>query len=195
MLTFGDSLMQSTATTIASLLPDMTVTDRSFGGSNPIQWISPNGVGISVADYLVEQLDALHPDAVVFEYAGNCRNPCLQGYGTAAFFAAWTSAVQELDRLATSRGVKTLWVLPPPRDELDVSSYATLADIYRSLGAPTVSWIEALTAFGTGRWVERLAFAPRGQDQRVIRVSSGIHLAPEGIRRAAVWTAAALRGL
>ena len=193
VLLLGDSLMQNNDE-IAAMLPGDTVTNAAIGASGLLTPVAgPTGTENAV-QYMQTEISMVHPDVVVIEYSGNCLGcapPLVPTYDSPDFFAAWRVQAQAETSVAESLGVKVLWVDPPPRGQGD-TAYATYGSIYDSMGTPTVSWVMPLTDQGNGTWCNWLS-EPNGT--WAIRQPDGLHFTPEGNRRTAVWTAAAIRGL
>ena len=200
----GDSLLFQAAPYVAGALAwyavDAPLTNRTAGG-----------VGL-LDDGFHERLAPILDDlpegsVVVYQYSGNCffgpGGGCPHVPGTAAFIDAWAASMRLTITAARERGLQPLWVISPRfgpavggHAETVVSiRNATLA-VAEEMDVAVVDWGGALHDV-YGGYQQLLWYADVFAEPawHAVRDPDGVHLAPDGARRAASWTAYAVARL
>ncbi len=196
VLLIGDSLLQQAASDIPGALAfdgvDATVVDVSRGGSG---LLDPG-----LREYAAAAMDEVPEGTiVVFEYSGNCFYSCPVLPGSPEFYTMWEQVMRDMIADAQERGLVPMWAKSPPfaGDPGHSQVVAHLADIDASvtyeLGIGMPDWWSALTD-ALGAYQHDLWYADLFSDPawHVVRQDDGVHLTPDGGRRAASWTAAAI---
>ena len=188
VLAIGDSILAEAHGYLVPLADGhgLEVTVRAVGGTAPCDWV----------ERLDTLLAAVEPDLVLFSFSGNAYTPCMAGGppGTESYYRAYSTAVAELNELASAAGSEVWWMEVPPFRDTDAERYRTqLNDLYRDSPhtagiVPTRDLFESASGdFATelGCWF------PWEQCPSVrVRADDGIHLdnarSPYGALRYAV---------
>jgi hypothetical protein len=196
VLLLGDSLLDQTAPYLPGALAwrgmSATIVDESYPGTG---LLDPGIVAV-----LEDKIDAFPAaDIVVIEFTGNCF-VCPVPYGSSEFFAQWSANLQAVFGYVLAQGKHAVLALPPPQRP-DLSSASVQLQLavqayFVTIGGAAVlaNWREALTDTA-GNYQQFLYYADPFADPAVhmIRRDDGVHLTDDGAKRAADWTAAALR--
>jgi hypothetical protein len=137
---------------------------------------------------------------VVIEFSGNCffgaGGGCPHEPGSNAFYDAWQQALTQTVIDARARELRPVLSLAPHFDPVVVGGHADVVARLRDVtlhvagaqGVPVVDWGEALHDV-LGRYAQLLWYADAFAEPtwHVVRDGDGIHLTPDGARRAATW--------
>ncbi len=193
----GDSLLSQAAPHVPGALGwygvDAPVVDHAIGGT-----------GVLDDQYAARAraIFAATPpgSVVVIEFSGNCffgpGGGCPYEPGSDAFFDAWRRALAQTVTNAHAQGLRPMLSLAPQFDLAVVGGHADVVSSLRTVtlhvaeaqGVPVVDWGEALHDV-LGRYAQVLWYAEVFADPawHVVRDGDGIHLTPDGARRAATW--------
>jgi hypothetical protein len=195
VLLVGDSLMNQTAQPLKAMVPPSTdVRNESVVGSGLLSpWL------FDWASHLPRVLDNYDPDVVIFLFTGNYALDTDERYTTddgqrienrrsEAFARAWQREAEELTR-AAAETAEVIWVLPPPmRAGPDQAVVDRLRAGYQEVveAVPGTVAIDANDVLANRNGRFQLRTQGQGAPER-LRARDGVHLAPVGARRLAVW--------
>jgi hypothetical protein len=193
----GDSLLSQAAPYVPGALGwygvHAPVVDRAVGGT-----------GVLDEQYLARSraIFASTPpgSVVVIAFSGNCffgpGGGCPYPPGADAFYNAWRQALTQTVVDARARNLRPLLSLAPLFDSIVVGGHADVVSWLRVItrqvadaqSVPIVDWGQALHDV-LGLYAQVLWYADVFAEPtwHVVRDGDGIHLTPDGARRAATW--------
>jgi hypothetical protein len=180
---FGDSLgyqAEPYLDTFLALTHDYRVSNYTYGGTAPCDWLST--MAVAAAD---------RPQAVILVFSGNAFTPCMDGVALRSpqYYDLYTTFTEQAIGIFSAVGAH-VFLVGAPVDEFSVAGWNHLNDLYRRLAQAnplTVTYVDAgasvETATGGYAWaLPCMSIEPScgGGGTNVVRSPDGIHFCPDG---------------